>query len=308
VRIEGLVQPPYETTLLGVLKGALDHFGRDASPAWAFGVSGHAFLVNVHEQICPSGPYCWNHAPFWPRVADLGLQVEDLGFFHAGSRPEERAEVEQKVREHLDRGLPASLCNKEHQLIVGHDARGLLAAQPWTCGHEITHEITPATIAWGTWAELGEEIHASFFLHRPRPPADEATAIRGALAYAVDVFRRPERHSSPPYGAGPRAWETWARAVEAGHGASHGCWWNARVWSECRRMASGFLAEVAARRPEAAGRAKPLADDYGAIAEQVARAAEGEMPAPRKAALLREVARREEEAVRGIEDLLAALS
>ena len=57
--IPNLKMYPFETTLMGVLKGVADYFDIAVSDAWLFGGSGHAFLINIHEQLCPSGPYVW---------------------------------------------------------------------------------------------------------------------------------------------------------------------------------------------------------------------------------------------------------
>ena len=46
---------------MGVVKGAMDYSGIKTSDARAFGGSGHAFLINVHRQLCPSGPHCWDY-------------------------------------------------------------------------------------------------------------------------------------------------------------------------------------------------------------------------------------------------------
>jgi len=51
------------TNLIGCLKGCADYFNLNISTSWLFGASGHAFLINIHDEICPSGPYCWNHDP-----------------------------------------------------------------------------------------------------------------------------------------------------------------------------------------------------------------------------------------------------
>ena len=49
VSLHGLKQPPYNTTMMGVVKGALDYYGIARTPGDAFVLSGHAFLMNVHE-------------------------------------------------------------------------------------------------------------------------------------------------------------------------------------------------------------------------------------------------------------------
>jgi hypothetical protein len=60
MKIDGLAMPSLHRTLMGVLKGALDYYGIETSIPTVFGASGHAFLINIHDELCPSGPYCWN--------------------------------------------------------------------------------------------------------------------------------------------------------------------------------------------------------------------------------------------------------
>ena len=117
-----------------------------------------------------------------------------------------------------------------------------------------------------------------------------AAAVAASLRYAVDLWRQPERHAGPPYGAGARAYDNWEAAVRAGHGSSHGNWWTATVWSECRTMAGQYLAEVAPILPlDAEG----LADEYAAIGERLQHASDKELAAEPKLALLAEARGRE---------------
>ena len=55
-----LDQAPHNTTLMGVLRGVVDYCGLDISDATLYGSSGHAFVINIHAELCPSGPYCWD--------------------------------------------------------------------------------------------------------------------------------------------------------------------------------------------------------------------------------------------------------
>ena len=75
VRLMNLKQPPLNTTMTGVLKGVSDYHGLNLSEPMIYGLSGHAFLINIHVQLCPSGPYCWklcwnDEMFFWDRFAD----------------------------------------------------------------------------------------------------------------------------------------------------------------------------------------------------------------------------------------------
>lgn len=119
--IPNLKMHPFETTLMGVLKGVADYFDIAVSDAWLFGGSGHAFLINIHEQLCPSGPYCWNYENFFKLVKNLGISIKDLGFFSAESTPNERRKTEEVLKRSIDNRIPCSLLNMENQMISGHD-------------------------------------------------------------------------------------------------------------------------------------------------------------------------------------------
>ena len=49
-RLANLKQPPLNTTMMGVLKSAADYHGLGLSEPMVFGLSGHAFLINIHTQ------------------------------------------------------------------------------------------------------------------------------------------------------------------------------------------------------------------------------------------------------------------
>jgi len=285
------------------VKAVLDHFAHDTSDAAVYAGSGHAFVINVHEALCPSSPYCWRIDRTYPLIRNLGAQIEDLGFFHAGAGAEERARVEQRLRDHLDAGKPCSLVNMDHQVIEGYDEEGFLTARPWPKNPD----YPPGRLEFGTWRELGDEVHVNFFLYERREPAAAEVVRRDALRFAIDAHRRPERLQEERYAAGPGAWDHWAAAAEE-HGASHGNWWNGTVWSECRARAADWFAETAPSiEGEAAARAEALSASYRRIAEGLAEMADRELPAPRKIELARDLKAREAAAVGEIEGLLARM-
>jgi hypothetical protein len=303
MHMENLAQPPYETSLMGVVRGVFDHYEIEASTPWLYGATGHAFVVNIHEQLCPSGPYCWNGDGWVKLLENLGVTRKDLGFFHAGSPLADRAAVEAKIREHLERGVVCSHLNMDNQLIAGYDDHGLINRQPW--GPDCP--VTPARLTWGSWDEWGEEVHVTFYAFERCEPADDRTAARASLEYAVDLYETPKAHTDEQYGMGPDGYANWITAVNDGHGGHHGAWWNATVWSECRKMASSYFTEIAERFPEAADPARDLAARYATLAGNLLRAADKEMPAGEKATLLADTASAEREAVTRIPPLLEAL-
>lgn len=298
MKLENLAMPPFNTTLMGVLKGALDYYGIETSAAKAFGLSGHAFLINIHEQLCPSGPYCWNGEPARPLIENLGLRVTGLGFFGPGSAATERAAVEQRLRDALDARVPCSLLNLENQLILGYDETGFITAQPWAP----KADFPPARLSFGSWRELGDSFHMNFYVFERAKPADPAAAILASLDYAVDLHRNPSKHSWPCYGIGPDAYANWISAAPE-CGSSHGNWWNATVWSECRRMASEYFAEMRGWPGGVAQTAAGLSVAYAAIADNLARLSDKEMDVAEKVALLQETQGKEAAAIEKVVDL-----
>ncbi len=300
VQLSDLEQPPFCTTLMGVLKGAADHHGLALSAPALFGLTGHAFLMNIHTELCPSSPYCWKLETVLPLIENMGLRMTYLGFFGTDASPETRADVEAKLRDALDRGVPCSALNMEHQLICGYDADGFLMTQPW--GPD--PPVTPARLTFGSWAEFGEQVHACFFTIEKTDPAPHAEAVLASLAYAVDLQRHPSAHSSEASGAGSLAYDNWIAAVP-GHGAGHGAWWNATVWSECRAMAAAYFDEIGARYREVATRCADLSESYRQISADLKGAGDKALASEPKIALLRHAQELERQAVDGIEALAA---
>ncbi|HOS94942.1 MAG TPA: hypothetical protein PLD23_19125 [Armatimonadota bacterium] len=299
--LDRLVQAPFNCTMMGSLRGALDYYGIGASDAFLYGASGHAFVLNIHNELCPSGPYCWDRRRVCELLENVGLRLEPIGFFHAGSTPQDRSVAESRLHESLAAGIPCMLTNMEFQLITGTDDTGFLTAQPWAC-----LEFPPSHLTFGTWDELGYGIHMDFHVLHRCEPAEPRKAVLDSLRYAVEVWCRPPGDEGDCYGMGPNGYANWRGAVEAGHGASHGNWWNGVVWAECRARAADYLREVSPLMP--IPEAVPgIADGYAAIASALGKCADKELDAPVKLALLAEAEEHEGACVAAIEQQLAAV-
>lgn len=304
MQLDNLEVPCFNTTLMGVIRGVADFYGLTHSDAMLYGASGHAFLINIHEVLCPSGPYCWNPERFRALLCNLGLAVTDHGFFAPKNPPEARRKVEELLRGFLDNGVPCSLLNMENQLITGYDDTGFITTQPWA-----PHvDFPPAHLTFGTWQELGDEFHMNFFSFERCEPVEARAAMVAGLECAADMWRRPVQYTREPYGVGPRAYEKWLGAVAQGHGNSHGNWWNGTVWAECRARAADFLREVGDACPEAAADADGLADAYAGIAALLQRASDKELADEEKRVLLQQALEAEDKAMAEIEPLTTDLA
>lgn len=302
MEITRLTMPPFSTTLIGVLKGVAAYFGLSHSDPMLFGASGHAFLINIHEQLCPSGPYCWNNSGFDRLIGNLGVQRADLGFFGPNNSAQERSQVEARLRSALDQDIPCALLNLENQLITGYDDTGFFTAQPWA-----PHvNFPPARLSFGTWQELGDQFHVNFFTFSQRTGADLRTQLLDSLDYAVELHWNPRRYRFPGYNIGPEAYACWKAALPE-FGTSHGQWWNATVWSECRRMAASYFAEIASLFPAVAGPALSLGRSYAEIADLLSQLRDKELAAADKLVLLDRAAVAEAQTIERVPALAAQL-
>ncbi len=298
MKLENLNMYPFNTTFMGVLKGVFDYYRIPISNAMLFGGSGHAFLINIHKNICPSGPYCWNYIRFFELITNLGVEVSDLGFFDGQSSPVQRKQIENLLRENIGLSLPCSVLNMENQMINGYDDKGFLLIKPW----DIDCDFTPTSLTFETWAEFGKDIHVNFFTFKKTRSSDIKTIIKQSLIYAIDLFKDPVKYlMTKDYALGLAAYDNWQKGVEDGHGSSHGNWWNATVWSECRLYASAYFAEIAALLPTKVVRlAQELYGEYYTISDLLAMVSNKEMDANNKIKIIQKIKEKEEKAINKI--------
>jgi len=296
--VPNLRMHPFNTTLMGVLKGVAEYLGLDYGDAWLFGGSGHAFVINIHEELCPSGPYCWNPETFYKLVRNLGIEMTDLGFFSAENTPEQRRKIEETLKKSIDAKVPCSLLNMENQIISGYDDTRFIVQQPWP-----QTDFPPRTLTFQTWEELGKEIHINFYTFAKKPVVSDGKVVRDSLNYAVDLVRNPDKHTGKPYHIGLGAYDTWIQAVKDGLGSSHGNWWNGTVWWECREMASRYFADIASKYSvDISEKAANLSSQYKKVAQMLNKARDKELADDKKVKVLQEARKAEESCIKGIEE------
>ena len=301
--IPNLKMYPFETTMMGVLKGVADHFDIAVSDASLFGGSGHAFVINIHEKLWPSGPYVWRYETFYKLVRNLGISMTDLGYFRAKSTPDERGKVEEVLKKSINAGTPCSLLNMENQLISGYDDTHFIVEQPWP--KDLA--ITPKTLTFQTWKELGRRMHINFFTFAKTRRADDETIIKESLSFALDMTRNPERYEERKehFHIGLGAYDIWIKAVKGGYGARHGNWWNGTVYWECREMASRYFSEIALKyQGNVSKKATELSNRYERLAQLLNKARDQKLANNEKIKTLQEAQKAEESCIKEIEELL----
>lgn len=109
----------------------------------------------------------------------------------------------------------------------------------------------------------------------PGEAADDATTVRQALTFALEIADNPDAWIGDHYRAGLEGYDNWIRALAEGKASAIGMRYNAGVWLECRKNAVGFLQGA---RERLSGRADAALDEavehYRAVFEGLASVAE----------------------------------
>jgi hypothetical protein len=241
--LENLRWSPRWVSHLGCVGGCLDYLGLNVSDGWLYGATGHAFVINVGEVLCPSGPTAWNTEMLFALAGNVGYEVEGvLGFRERGDLAEAQARAWEHVRRSIDRGLPCygwELDIPEFYVIYGYDHEGYYFSGP---GCDEGRGPKP-------WQELGEtgigvvEVYSV----EPGQAADDRTTVEQAISMVLEHAESPAKWIFPDYKAGLAGFDVWIRAVEGGTAGTFGMGYNAAVWAECRRYAVAFLEEARAR-------------------------------------------------------------
>ncbi len=253
--LEGLRSKPVWVTHLGCIKGCLEYLGCDITMPWLYGGTGHAFIINMHEEVCPSGPTAWNSDKLLlPLGLNVGFSVE--GVFAAKNSPdfaEKQEAAWNTVRGWIDAGIPCygwELDIPEYYTVHGYDETGYYY---WDM-------VANGPAGPKPWQELGDTGIGFLLLYKLETcqPAPDEEVVKAAFVAVLDHARTEEGWSHPNYRTGLRAFELWADALENGTASRFGQRFNAVAWTECRAQAVVFLKEAKQRL---GGKADSLFDE-----------------------------------------------
>jgi len=242
-KLENLRWVPRWVSHLGCIKGCLNYLGLDVSDAWLFGATGHAFVLNVHEVVCPSGPTAWNTERLFRLGKNIGYEIDGVfGMKSADGFAEKQNLAWEHAKSAIDRGLPCygwELDIPEYYVVYGYDDAGYYFSGP---GCDEDRGLKP-------WQELGDtEIGViEMYSLKPGQAANDAQTVKEALAFALEHATSPAKWIFPKYKAGLAGYDNWIRALESGTADGFGMAYNAAVWAECRGYAVLFLQEARER-------------------------------------------------------------
>lgn len=235
---------------MGCLKGCLDFLGIEISDAWLYGGTGHAFVINVHEEVCPSGPTAWMTGGLFELGPNLGYKVD--GVF-GSSHQEDFIDLQTRAFEHvcqaIDRGWPCygwELEIPEFYVVYGYEPSD---PELGGGGYYFSGPGCEAGKGPKPWQTLGDTDIGILEIYSVAPceATDDATTVRQALSFALKHASNPQDWIFEHYRAGLEGFEAWINALQQGSASDMGVRYNAGVWLECRRNAASFLAEAGSR-------------------------------------------------------------
>ena len=249
-KIENLRWRPRWITHLGCIKGCLEYLGVDVSDAWLFGATGHAFVINLHDEVCPSGPTAWDTQMLFRLGRNVGYEVGGVFATRSdGDFVEKRQAAWETAKRAIDQGLPCygwELDAPEYYVVHGYDDVGYYYSGP----------LCDSGTGPKPWESLADsEIGVlEMYVVRPGQGADNVVAVKEALEFALEHAASPSKWVRPKYRAGLAGFDNWIHALEAGTAHRHGAAYNAVSWCECRGFAAQFLSEARGRLNGTAGR------------------------------------------------------
>ncbi len=267
-RLEGLEWKPAWISHMGCQHGCGEYLELGISRAWIFGGTGHAFAINIHEELCPSGPTAWKTEQVDHLAANIGYLVEGV----TGHVSERDFEAKQKIAWALvtgciDTGMPCygwELAIPEWYVISGYDDGGYYYSGPGA--DESRMPLDPQELAR---TEIGW-LHVNCVV--PCRPSPDEEIVTAAIEFALDHAAGKYLHEH--YSAGPEALELWASALESGKANRFGAGYNGECWRECRAMAAEFLREAKARLGRETGLFDEAVEHYATVADALSRVVE----------------------------------
>lgn len=250
--------------------GCLKAAGVDCDHAEVAGYSGYAFLLNVADGVCPSGPTAFDWGLLHRGVSFLGRSTLVFHGAHcpcemkteadtARVRAEMRAAYEMVERE-IAAGRPCVIWgtyDPDFGIAVGVENDTYLV-ETFRRGTEEPQTPIPydgLVCPSGTYA-----LAFPTAIELPRRQGD-----REALRHAVTMLNYTNGDSK--YTNGGAAYDRWIESLDRGEAAPHGNSYNAHCWEEARRFARDFLSHVAARNRDMSDSLAPAIAAYGEVVE-----------------------------------------
>ena len=238
---------PCRTTFLGAMAGALSAADqRECDLADLAGRTGIAFRMNVHGDVCPSGPTAVPALEFVRQA--FGQAGWDYELFFAASTdnifPMARKRAIAAIEAAVRRQTPAIVWGvgvAEFCLVTGFDSD----AERFRISTVLGKEHDENGLSYGNLG-LGDVPFLEVVVPLEKTDVDGTRATEESLRFAVRHARGGDVRL-PGYANGLAAYALWMEALREGRAGSLGMAYNTQVYAEARKFAKTYLADLAAR-------------------------------------------------------------
>lgn len=250
---------PAWLTWVAATTGCLNALGVECDTVDVAGYSGYAFIMNVAEDLCPSGPTAFDWAVLSQGVALLGKSTISFRGGTCGGSPEDFRAAYTLVRSEVEAGRPCVLWGTyvpEFGIAVGVEDGSYLVRtfKPLTGEPEPPIAFDKLEVPGGAYV-----LAFPVPMKMPREVADQA-----AVYHAAEILSCQSGH--PEYRRGLEAYDLWIAALTAGKADAFGNSYNAQCWAEAKRFAHQFLLRLAGRNESVAAPLGRAAEAYGEAA------------------------------------------
>ncbi|MHA1927891.1 MAG: ArsR/SmtB family transcription factor [Candidatus Thorarchaeota archaeon] len=222
---------------LGAIESCLKYLQMKIPTQWLYGATGHAFILNIGENMCPSGPTAWNTEMLFNMAPKIGYKVN--GIIGMKSEPDfirMQKNAWTLVKDAIDNNLPCygwELMIPEYYLIKGYDTKG----------YYFTGPLADKMKGPKDWTELGNTDISILELYSVTlgNPLDDQIVIKEALRNSLIHSTNPPKWIRSEYRSGLEGYDRWIRCTKNGTAQTQGMAYNTAVWSECRTFAVDFL-------------------------------------------------------------------
>ena len=267
--LESLQWEPAWISHLGCHHGCVKFLELEVSRPWIFGGTGHAFALNIHEELCPSGPTAWNTEPVDRLAANIGYLIEGV----TGERSQRDFEAKQKIAWALvtgciDTEVPCygwELLMPEWYIITGYEEAGYYFSGPGADEAQMPLPREDLGCTEIGWLSVHCVVRCS--------PSPDDEVVSEAITFALD--NAAGKHlMGGGYASGLAALELWATSLESGRASRFGAGYNGECWRECREMAVDFLHEAKQRLDREATLFDEAIAHYSAVRDALSLAVE----------------------------------
>jgi hypothetical protein len=239
---KSLTLQPLWTTYMQCLKALSDYLDLGNSTPWVFGATGHAFIMNISPDLCPSGPTAFSQKPINALTSNLGFDLSGTIFDKtAGDFKAQQETAWNMTRMAIDNDLPSfgwELKIPEYYVIHGYDKENYLF-----------YDQDGKTLKkkWNTLGESQIGVVSIFSASPVKKKGGTNKTLKDAFTFALEFSRKPKEWTYPSYTTGLKAYDTWIDSLQQEKFNPFGLAYNAQVWAECRTYAVEFLKEAKKR-------------------------------------------------------------